>query len=418
MNNLKQKSHLEVVKERAPWTALDGAVFGREDIFENDLDIFFHKHWIVVGVTTEIPEPGDVSTVDIGKSSIILVRDDDEKVRAFRNVCRHRGARLKEPGLSTVGMLVCPYHQWTYDLDGSLKHTRDMGKDFDPGCRSLIPVACRVVGAHILACLSDEPPADIDYLVENMSPRFAPYDFDNTKIAYETEIIEEGNWKLVIENNRECYHCAAGHPELNVSFLPEDFAGSTEGMTEESLRALEAHKAKSVIAKESWESEGLVCDAIEYLDEDAVTQFRAQRLVISGHGESQTLDTRVACTKLFGELNRPDLGDTHFWTHNSWTHVMSDHAVISWLIPLSPGKTLVRSKWLVHKDAVEGKDYDLQRLTEVWIATNQQDASLVKITYSGTQDPAYVPGPFSHLVEAYVHQFTRWYTARLIAHSA
>ncbi len=97
---------------------------------------------------------------------------------------------------------------------------------------------------------------------------------------------------------------------------------------------------------------------------------------------------------------------------------MSDHAVISWLIPLSPGKTLVRSKWLVHKDAVEGKDYDLQRLTEVWIATNQQDAGLVKITYSGTQDPAYIPGPFSHLVEAYVHQFTRWYTARLIAHSA
>ena len=61
MNNLKQKSHLEIVKARAQWSALDGAVFGREDIFENDLEIFFHKHWIVVGVTTEIPEPGDVS---------------------------------------------------------------------------------------------------------------------------------------------------------------------------------------------------------------------------------------------------------------------------------------------------------------------------------------------------------------------
>jgi Rieske 2Fe-2S family protein len=128
------------------------------------------------------------------------------------------------------------------------------------------------------------------------------------------------------------------------------------------------------------------------------------------------MDTRVASKKLFGELQRRDLGDVHLWTHNSWTHVMSDHAVISYIIPLAPDKTLVRTKWLVHEDAVEGVDYDLNTLTEVWAATNIQDANLVAINYRGTQDPAYEPGPFSPFTETYVDLFAQWYAARLSAH--
>ena len=133
--------------------------------------MFFHKHWILVGVTADIPEPGDVSVVDIGKASIILVRDDDENVRSYRNVCRHRGARLKEAGEVTVGMLVCPYHQWTYDLDGSLRHAAHMGKDFDPTCRSLLPVRTKIVGTHIFVCLDENAPEDIAKLEETMSRR-------------------------------------------------------------------------------------------------------------------------------------------------------------------------------------------------------------------------------------------------------
>jgi Rieske 2Fe-2S family protein len=416
MSNAVIKKHRELVASRVPGHGMPGGLFGRQDIFESDIEIFYHKHWILVGVTADIPEPGDTSTLDIGKSSIILVRDEDENVRAFRNVCRHRGARLKESGKSTVGMLVCPYHQWTYDLEGNLRHTAHMGKDFDATCRSLIPVAVQVVGTHILVCLSDNPPEDIDELVSHMTPRFAPYNLTHSKIAYETEIIENGNWKLVIENNRECYHCAAGHPELTASFLPEDFGFCKDGMSVESLQALDEYYARNEAAKQSWESEGYLCDAIERLDEGAITQFRSQRLVIANKGESQTLTTEVACTRLFGELIRRDLGDVHFWTHNSWTHVMSDHAVVSYIIPLEPGKTRVCTKWLVNADAVEGVDYNLDTLTEVWKATNLQDASLVAITHSGTQDSAYVPGPFSTFTETYVDQFSRWYAARLAAH--
>jgi glycine betaine catabolism A len=410
------KSHGELIRSREPGCGMPGELFGRQDVFEKDVEIFFQKHWILVGVTSDVPEPGDVSTVDIGRASVIIVRDDDEHIRTYRNVCRHRGARLKEAGKSTVGMLVCPYHQWTYDLDGSLRHASHMGKDFDPTCRSLMPVHTRIVGTHIFVCLADEPPADISKLEDAMAPRFAPYDLTNTKIAFESEIVEHGNWKLVIENNRECYHCAATHPELTASFLPEDFGFCTDNLTEESLRDFEAYKKRNEACQASWERDGFTSATVEWLDEDAVTQFRTQQLVIAGHGESQTISTKVACEKLFGNLTRRDLGDTHLWTHNSWTHVMSDHAVVSYIIPLAPDKTLVRSKWLVHADAVEGVDYQIKDLTEVWMATNAQDKHLVEITHEGTQDPAYRPGVFSQFTESYVDQFSRWYAARLSAH--
>ncbi|WP_028219408.1 aromatic ring-hydroxylating oxygenase subunit alpha [Paraburkholderia oxyphila] len=416
MSEVQLKSLGELIRSRESGCGLPGEVFIRSDIFDTDVDVFFHKHWILVGVTADIPEPGDVSVVDIGKASIILVRDDDENIRAFRNVCRHRGARLKDAGKSTVGKLVCPYHQWTYDLDGSLCHTKHMGKHFDPTCRSLLPVHTKVVGTHVFVCLADEPPADIGKLEATMAPRFAPYDLQNTKIAHEAEIIEDGNWKLVMENNRECYHCEAGHPELTVSFLPEDFGFSTDEMTEESLRALDDYHKRNDASQQGWEKEGLLCSPVEELGGDVATQFRTQRLVIAGCGESQTMDTKVACQKLLGRSSRRDLGDTHMWTHNSWTHVMSDHAMISYIIPLTPEKTLVRTKWLVHADAIEGVDYDVNKLTEVWVATNAQDASLVAINHRGAQDPGYIPGPYSPFTETYVDQFVDWYAARLKAH--
>lgn len=409
-------THRELLDSRQPWHGMPGELFGREDVFATDVDVFFHRLWILVGVTGDVPEPGDVSTVDIGTASVMIVRDEDEAVRAYRNVCRHCGSRImKQAGKASIGMLVCPYHQWTYELDGSLKHASHMGKDFNAGCHSLIPVHTRVVGTHIYICLADEPPADIERLAETMASRLAPYDMPRTKVAYEMEIVENGNWKLVIENNRECYHCAGTHPELVNSFLAEDFGFCPDGMSEDTLKAYDDYLARNADSQRRWEADGYACALVEGLDESVQTNFRTQRLVIAGANESQTMDTRVASTKLLGDLPRRDLGDIHLWGHNAWTHVMSDHAVVAYILPIAPDKTLVRTKWLVHADAVEGVDYDLKRLTEVWIATTTQDAELVGNTHKGTQDPAYVPGPFSRYTEGEVERFSRWYSARLAA---
>ncbi|WP_321913498.1 MULTISPECIES: aromatic ring-hydroxylating dioxygenase subunit alpha [unclassified Paraburkholderia] len=417
MSEVQVQTHRELLNSRKKGHGMPGELFGRQDVFETDVEVFFHKLWILVGVTADVPEPGDVHTVDIGRASIIIVRDDDENVRAYRNVCRHRGSRImKKAGKASVGRLVCPYHQWTYDLDGSLMHSTHMGKDFDSGCHSLIPVHVKTVGAHVFVCLADVPPADFEKLEAVMTPRFAPYDLTRTKIAHEMEIVENGNWKLVMENNRECYHCAGTHPELTNSFLAEDFGFCPDGQSDESLQAYDGYLKRNSACQENWEKAGYVCGTVEALDESVDTNFRTQRLVISGANESQTLDTKVACTKLLGEVQRRDLGDVHMWGHHSWTHVMSDHAVIAYGLPLAPDKTLVRTVWLVHADAVEGVDYDLKRLTEVWVATTTQDAELVGNTHAGTQDPAYIPGPFSNFTEAALDQFSRWYDAKLKAH--
>jgi Rieske 2Fe-2S family protein len=417
MSEIYLKSHRELLDSRKPGHGLPGELFGRQDIFETDLEVFFNDLWLLVAVTADVPEPGDVFTLDIGKASVMIVRDEDENVRAYRNVCRHRGSRImKNEGKASVGMLVCPYHQWTYELDGSLRHTTHMGKDFDPSCHSLIPVHVKVVGAHIFICLAENAPEDFSKLESVMAPRFAPYDLTRTKVAHEMTIVENGNWKLVMENNRECYHCAGTHPELVNSFLPEDFGFCPDGQSAESLLAFEEYQQRNAASQANWESEGFVCAAFESLDENVETNFRTQRLVIAGAGESQTLSTKVASKKLLGGLTRRDLGDVHMWGHHSWTHVMSDHVLVSYAIPLGPDKTQVRTVWLVHEDAVEGVDYDLKELTEVWVATTAQDAALVGNAHNGTQDPAYVPGPFSNFTEAYLDQFSRWYDARLKAH--
>ncbi len=109
--------------------------------------------------------------------------------------------------------LVCPYHQWSYDLDGRLVQARHMGDDFDAAGIGLKPAHVEVVAGWIFVSLAEQPPSLDDYR-RDVEPFLAPVDVDNCKVAHESTIVEQGNWKLVMENNRECYHCAGSHPEL------------------------------------------------------------------------------------------------------------------------------------------------------------------------------------------------------------
>lgn len=383
--------------------------------FLADCNAIFAKHWIAVGVECDVPEPGDVIAVDLGTSSIVIVRDDDMNINAFHNVCSHRGSRLVPQGRSVVGKLVCPYHQWTYDLDGTLALAPQMGVDFDRDLHHLKPVALQSVGGILYACLAENPPEDISELATIMAPRLAPYDLANAKIAFETEIIEDGNWKLTMENNRECYHCASNHPELSLSFHSADFGFDPDGLTptekDEADALAKAYRDQGKI----WAAQGLDPTAIEHTV-GYPTNFRTQRLIIAGLGESQTMDTRAASAIPLGNMTMAGSGDLHLWGINSWNHIMADHAVIFTAFPISADKTLVRTKWLVNKDAIEGEDYDLDHLTAVWKATNAEDAHLVAIAHQGVSSAGYRPGPYSPFTERALDEFTTWYVDRMTAH--
>jgi Rieske 2Fe-2S family protein len=402
-----------LLARRKPGYSLEQAFYTSPEIFDLDIEAIFFRTWIYVGVEPDVPDEGDVMVVDIGRASILILRDDDGGIRAFHNVCRHRGARLIHDPKASVGKLVCKYHAWTYDLDGKLLRAEHMGEGFDTSCHGLKPVHLRSVEGLLFICLADEPPADIDEMAAKMGPYLAPHDVRNTKVAHQTDLIEHGNWKITMENNRECYHCAGNHPELTVPLFEYGFGFSPESMDE--AKAKEANRYACMVTDlhGEWEGAGFPSAEIDHLD-DRVTGFRTERLPIDRAGESQTLDTKVASTKLLGTLTNPKMGGLSFWTQpNSWHHFMSDHIVTFSVIPLSPDRTLLRTKWLVHKDAVEGVDYDLKRLTEVWIATNDQDGTLVGYQHSGVVSPAYEPGPYSPFTEGLVDKFANWYCKRM-----
>ncbi|MNT26261.1 hypothetical protein D3C72_1618220 [compost metagenome] len=212
-----------------------------------------------------------------------------------------------------------------------------------------------------------------------------------------------------MENNRECYHCVANHPELTISLYEYGFGYQRSPANAEGMEAFE----RTCIERAAeWEAMSLPSAEIEQLLD--TTGFRTQRLPLDRSGESQTLDARVASKKLLGKFEQADLGGLSFWTQpNSWHHFMSDHIVTFSVIPLSAGETLVRTKWLVHKDAQEGVDYDVKNLTAVWNATNDQDRALVEYSQCGAGSSAYEPGPYSPFTEGLVEKFSAWYIGRL-----
>ncbi|MBV9812997.1 MAG: aromatic ring-hydroxylating dioxygenase subunit alpha, partial [Acetobacteraceae bacterium] len=247
------------------------------------------------------------------------------------------------------------------------------------------------------------------------SPYLAPHRLRDCRVAHRTELVEEGNWKLTMENNRECYHCAANHPELTVPLFSYGFGFAPESVDDTDRAEIARYEALVADSQGRWEAQGIPSRLIEKLS-GCATGYRTERLVLDRDGESHTADTRVACRRLLGDLRDKRLGGLHVWTQpNSWHHFMSDHAVTFCALPLGPDRTLLRTTWLVHKDAVEGVDYDLGNLTGVWLATNRQDADLVAITQAGVASPAYTPGPYSRYTEGLTEQFTTWYVERMTA---
>ncbi|MEV6131699.1 aromatic ring-hydroxylating dioxygenase subunit alpha [Streptomyces violaceusniger] len=400
----------DMVARRVAGHSLERPFYTDREFFDLDIAAVFTRHWLFVAVDAEIPEPGDYTTVEIGPYSVIVVRGDDENPRAFHNVCRHRGARLLDGERGSVGNLVCGYHKWTYGTDGALRYAPSQPEDFDPGCFGLKTVHVRSVGGLVFVCLADQPPADFTEVAARIEPYLLPHGLRRAKVAARTDLVEDGNWKLVMENNRECYHCD-GHPELLRTFFPTyGYAG--KDIPAPLRPAHERYLRTGAELRETYERLGLPYALIEELDH-RTTGFRIQRDALDLAGESFTKDGRAACRRLLGDLPTPRLG--HLSLHmqpNSWFHVVGDHAITFSALPLGPDRTLLRTTWLVHPDAEEGVDYDPDTLLAVWTATNEQDARLVARAQRGVSSPAYAPGPYAP-TEYQVEAFCSWYVARL-----
>ncbi|MBV1703687.1 MAG: aromatic ring-hydroxylating dioxygenase subunit alpha [Hyphomicrobiales bacterium] len=405
-----------LVRARRAGRSLPAALYTGAEAFEADCATFFERQWTLVAVEADVPSADGTFVVDFARASVVLARGDDGALRGFHNVCRHRGARLRDAGKATGRRITCPYHHWTYGLDGALIRAPHMGTDFDASCHGLRPVHLRTVGGLVFVSLADGPPADFADLEAAMGPRLAPYGLARAKIAHESVIVEEGNWKLTMENNRECYHCAGSHPELGKTFLPQDFGYDPDELSPAKRAVADGHLALFARKTRAWEEAGWPSAPIEHLVGHD-TNFRTERLMMGegGVARSATMDGKPACRVPLGDVGDADVGDLHFWTHHSWHHLMADHAVVTMAHPISPERTRVRTVWLVNAKAREGVDYDRENLVRVWTATNSQDAALVARAQAGVRTPGYSPGPYSRFTERHLDDFATWYVDRLLA---
>mmetsp|Transcript_3257 Transcript_3257/g.3870 ORF Transcript_3257/g.3870 Transcript_3257/m.3870 type:complete len:474 (-) Transcript_3257:236-1657(-) len=394
---------LDAIAHRAPNYGLSREFYTDPVFHQADLESIWYKEWVFAAHDADFQKPGDWRTLQIGDYPVLLIKAKDGKIRGFHNVCRHRGHPLCIGSSGTSKKrLKCPYHQWTYDFDGKLAFARDFSSEkekFDKEDFSLKPVAIESAGGYIFVSVAENP-KPFEPMGDVIESYLAPFDLREAKVAYESRVVEEGNWKMVWENNRECYHCKGSHAELVTTF--------PDGVWWNGLSGTEKERSIVRDMQESCKKMGLPSDFV--MSDDA--QYRLQRIPLTDNARSFTMDgTPAVKTKRLGRMPfEESVGDVLMYHYPStWNHFLADHALSFRLLPMSPTKTELLVKWLVPKDAVEGVDYDLDNLTHVWKETNEQDRALVEGNQKGVTSPAYKPGPYNPEHEVGVSQFIDWY---------
>lgn len=362
----------EIAAVRRPFraaTLLPARAYTDESIWAFERDEWFLRDWLCVARDEEAAEPGSFVTLEVLGQSILVVRGRDRVLRAFHNVCRHRGTVLADEACGRAVRFQCPYHAWVYDLDGRLlraKHMDDI-EGFALEGLGLAPVRCETWGGFVFvsfASSSDAVPPLLDWL-EDWVPHHASFGRDLSRLrrAARLEYDVAANWKIVAENYSECYHCPGVHPLLNKLTpydLGEDFfpAGPWKG---------------------GWMPFAEGCETM------SLDGLRHGRPLLYARDEVEA--GRVYYYVLWPNLIvsiHPD----YVLTHHAW--------------PEGPGRTRV---WCdVYVDADDAPELDVSGAVEFWDLTNRQDYEVVELQQRGMASRSWVAGRYSNQ-EASVHAF-------------
>ena len=188
--------------------------YGDPAVFRRDVDRLLARHWLCAGHASQATAPGDYFLFEMAAESVIVVRGEDGVLRGFANVCRHRGSRICSAQSGNAKFLICPYHAWTYGLDGSLRAARHMAADFAAAAHGLKPVHLRVIEGLVFVSLAATP-LGLGHVEATLRSCYRPYDWAGARVAHRARYAIAANWKLAVENYLECYHCAPSHPEYS-----------------------------------------------------------------------------------------------------------------------------------------------------------------------------------------------------------
>jgi Rieske 2Fe-2S family protein len=384
-----------------PGHALSRPFYCDPAFFENELQRVLKRHWHCVGHRSQAPNPGDFFTIDIFQESLIIVCGQDHELRALLNVCRHRGSRLctERSGRARAGSFVCPYHAWSYNIDGTLRAARSLTPDFERTKYALKSVHVRIIQGLIFVCLADDPLGLED--VERVLTRSAAvYGWADAKVAHRESYPVRANWKLVEENYMECYHCAPAHVEYSRYHLyarPEELNREADARLLERTHTLLGLEIPNV---DHWGELALP-------GQEAVDSLRSALAegAVSGSEDGQPL------APLMGEFRHYDGGVTFFDVGlNSHFLAYADHGLIYRFVPQTVDLTEMEVIWLVRGDAVAGIDYDVDRLTWLWRITSEADKRIIELNQQGINSRWYEPGPYSPM-EQHAARFVQWVLA-------
>ena len=388
-----------LIADRTQGCALPQGFYVRDDVFARDQDLLLGG-WTFIGHECEIPQAGDWITGGFGRESAIVVRGEDGKVRALANVCRHRGSRVCIGASGHAVALTCPYHAWSYRLDGALRAAREMPEDFDPATHGLKSLPVAFIGGLVFVSFGEAPPS-LAEAAPALTAMTAAYGWDRARIAERRSYSVAANWKLALENYHECYHCGPAHPEFSVLHA---------------LARPSARRLRSAEESRTDQAGGVTVSDFEAWGpkSDGAEVIRVMRSELAANVRTGSREGG-----LIAPLMGPDDGACVFAElgYLSAFLAYADHGIAYRFIPRGVLATEMEVIWLVDRDAREGADYDVAALTWLWDLTSLADKRIIERNQAGVLSRFYEPGPFS-LMEPGARQYVDRYLADLAAMKA
>jgi phenylpropionate dioxygenase-like ring-hydroxylating dioxygenase large terminal subunit len=394
MDTMQLAALREAIARQRPGWSLEQPFYTSAEIYDFERRGWLAEQWYTLGHCSELPERGSYIVRELLGESIIIVRDTEDRVRGFYNVCRHRGSRICDHD-GRASNLVCPYHAWSYHLDGSLRSAPAISADIDLARLGLRPVPVREIGGIIVGSLEGDLQS-LDIVQREVEPLLHYHGIPQARIAARRSYPTRGNWKLVMENFAECYHCYPSHPEYCSAMKHVEIYARQA--TPEVAAAWERTMEQWLSEEADRDSPVSIGNSDYITDPPKFSTHSVGRAPIGDGRKTQSPDGEPVAP-LMGKLRRFDGGVSGFGIRPFVINMMTnDHMVMFQFLPTGPEDTDVIISWLVDGSASEA-DVDLERMIWLWDVTTVQDKAIIERNAEGVRSSSYVPGPYSAALE-------------------
>ena len=351
---------------------LEGKYYSDEKIFNEELKNIFYENWLCVGRSNDIKDEGSYITFQMGNESLVIIRNENNQLNGFFNVCRHRGTRIcvnEKGNLSKT--IQCKYHGWTYNLNGSLVGAPNMDNvnGFNKNNYPLHSVLIKDWNGFIFVCLSDNPES-FENFYKPLKNKFNEWQLSELKTIEQKDYTIKANWKLVIQNYNECYHCPTIHPELA--------------------------KIHHFTSGENDLYEG---------------PFLGGFMILNEHKKSISKSGELSSTPIPG-VTKTNLNRVYYYSifPNMLISLHPDYVMYHIIVPLSPSECKVTCSWLFYQENSANRNYS--DAIEFWDKTNKQDWEISELSQIGIKSKKYTPGPYSTR-ESLLSTFDNYYLNKL-----